>query len=163
MSYFKWASHNQQKWANSGQQSNCTVTGRHFPNTNWLTHTLALRSCPTGPAGRGWSSISTSGCCGRLYSRQRSQMSFFNCCRSWREKSTMMKGHRLTLDKLFKFANATYDRCLLAEMSVCVCVCVCVYSVWMGRIFFSFKSHVHGSKWSDPWLCQVEDKEWLPL
>lgn len=46
------------------------------------TDRLAFRSCPTGPAGRGWSSISTSGCWGRLYSRQRSQMSFFNCCKS---------------------------------------------------------------------------------
>lgn len=49
---------------------------------------LAFLSCPTGPAGKGWSSISTSGCWGRLYSRQRSQMSFFNCCKSWKRRST---------------------------------------------------------------------------
>lgn len=53
---------------------------------------LAFRSCPTGPAGRGWSSISTSGCWGRLYSRQRSQMSFFNCCKSWKRQTTKRRG-----------------------------------------------------------------------
>lgn len=53
---------------------------------SWLER-LAFRSCPTGPAGRGWSNISTSGCWGRLYSRQRSQMSFFNCCKSCKNKT----------------------------------------------------------------------------